>query len=43
MLEVARAYHELGGPADSEVTDRARLLSKTNLFYDVVHAVTLGH
>ena len=43
MLEVARVYRELGGPADSEVTDRARLLSKTVVFHEVVAAITLGH
>ena len=43
MLDVTRAYHEMGGPADSGVVDRARLLRKRNVFLDVVHALTLGH
>ena len=43
LLSVARAYHELGGPADSEVFDRARLLGKTSVFWDVAHAIRLGY
>ena len=42
-LSVARAYHELGGPADSEVGDRANWLAKATVFLNVVHALTLGH
>ena len=42
-LDVAKAYHELGGAADSEVSDRANWLAKTTVFLDVVHALTLGH
>jgi len=43
MLRVAESYHDLGGPADSDVAHRARLLAETNVFLDVVHALTLGH
>ena len=43
MLDVAKAYHELGGPADPEVIDRARLLRQRNVFLDVADALTLGH
>ena len=43
MLRVAKSYHDLGGPADSDMTNRAIILAKTNVFLDVVHAFTLGH
>ena len=42
-LDVAKAYHELGDAADSEVSDRANWLAKASVFLNVVHALTLGH
>ena len=43
MMRVAEAYHELGGPADPGVMDRARLLRQRNVFIYVFEAIRIGH